>query len=311
VMGLMALACFAATSLAQYSRSRYEVTLFADPEFSGRSLSLIDDVPDLRRYKFNDRVSSIRIPPGETWEICQDVNYGNRCMTLTRSEPDLSRIGWSDRISSLRRMRRSGSGGYSDRRFEPEGPGITVFTEPDYGGEGATFREDVPDLQAYELSDRISSVRIPRGEVWEVCQDINYGNRCRVISESEPDLGRIGWRRRISSLRRVRADSPTASGGRGTSRPGGPGITVFADRDFRGESATFDEDVPDLRPYRLSDRISSLSIPRGETWEVCQDINYGNRCEVFTSSEPNLERVGWNDRISSLRRAPGDRSRSR
>jgi hypothetical protein len=204
---LVAVTCLAATALAQYGRSRSEVTIFADPEFSGRSLTVRGDVPDLRRYRFNDRVSSIRIPAGETWEICQDVNYGNRCMTLTRSEPDLSRIGWNDRVSSLRQVRggRSGSG-RGGRLFEPEGPGITVFADSNYNGEGATFREDIPDLRPYDLSDKISSFRIARGEAWEVCQDIHYANRCQVFSGDESSLRRLGWDNRISSLRRADTD---------------------------------------------------------------------------------------------------------
>ena len=87
---------------------------------------------------------------------------------------------------------------------------------------------------------------------------------------------------------------------------GGVGITVFEDREFRGRSATFREDVPDLRKFNLNDRITSLRIARGETWEICIDVDYGGRCQVFSASEPDLhDRGGWNDEISSLRRIRG------
>ena len=46
------------------------------------------------------------------------------------------------------------------------------------------------------------------------------------------------------------------------------GITVYDDRDFRGRNANFRNDVADLRPSGMNDRIVSLEIARGETWEV-------------------------------------------
>ena len=85
-------------------------------------------------------------------------------------------------------------------------------------------------------------------------------------------------------------------------RYSGRGITVYADPDFRGASTTIREDTPDLRGFGLNDKISSIEVPNGEAWEICQDINYGNRCQVITGSVSDLRGMGWNDRISSLRR---------
>ena len=186
--------------------------------------------------------------------------------------------------------------------------GITVFTDPDFGGESASFREDTPDLVGYGLNDKISSIRISRGESWEVCQDIDYANRCQVISRDIANLREIGWDNRISSLRRL--------GGGGFSRGRPPfypepayrgGMMVFTDRDFKGESASFRENAADLVAFGLNDKISSIRIPPGESWEVCQDINFGNRCQIITRSISDLKSIGWDDRISSLRRV--ERSR--
>ena len=186
--------------------------------------------------------------------------------------------------------------------------GVTVFADEDFGGESASFRDDTPDLVGYDLNDKISSIRVSPGESWEVCQDINYGNRCQVINRNIPNLRSIGWNDRISSLRRL-------GGGRsGWGRPPtypepGPrgGMTVFTDRDFRGESTSFREDAPDLVAYGLNDKISSIRIPSGESWEVCQDINFVNRCQIITRTISDLRSIGWDDRISSLRRV--ERSR--
>ena len=177
------------------------------------------------------------------------------------------------------------------------GGGIVVFTDSDFQGESASFRDDTPDLVGYGLNDKISSIRIAPGEVWEVCQDIDYANRCQVINRSVTNLRSIGWDDRISSLRRVRGRFD-----RGRSQEPVGGIMVFTDRDFRGESTSFREDAADLVAYGLNDKVSSIRLSPGETWEVCQDINFANRCQIITRSIPDLRSIGWDNRISSLRR---------
>ena len=79
-------------------------------------------------------------------------------------------------------------------------------------------------------------------------------------------------------------------------------MTVYANTNYRGQSATFHNDTPNLVSFNLNDKVSSIRIPNGETWEVCQDINYESQCEVLSASVTDLGRNGWGDRISSLRR---------
>src|SRR5262245_45335050 len=82
----------------------------------------------------------------------------------------------------------------------------------------------------------------------------------------------------------------------------GGGITVYSDIDFRGDSARFRGDVPDLVRVGLNDTISSIQIANGETWQICQDVNFGGRCQLISGSIADLRRMNWNDRISSMRR---------
>jgi hypothetical protein len=82
---------------------------------------------------------------------------------------------------------------------------------------------------------------------------------------------------------------------------GGVGITVWSDANFRGQSATFRSATPDLRSVGLTNNISSLRIGRGETWEACEQPNFGGRCQVFSGEARDLGQTSWNDKISSLR----------
>ena len=91
----------------------------------------------------------------------------------------------------------------------------------------------------------------------------------------------------------------SAQWGRGNN--GYSGITVYEDPDFRGDSVTFRNEVPDLRQHGLNDRISSLEVNGNQAWEVCRDINFSGGCRVFQGSIEDLRGEGWNDRISSMR----------
>lgn len=102
-------------------------------------------------------------------------------------------------------------------------------------------------------------------------------------------------------------------GGNRPGWPGGPGggngggwgntsITVYRDANYRGQSMTFRQEVPNLRNSGLNDAISSMRLGRG-SWEVCEDANYRGRCQVVSGDVSNLGRTGMNDRISSLRPA--------
>ena len=179
------------------------------------------------------------------------------------------------------------------------GVGLTVFADPGFRGESATFRDDVSNLQSVGLNDRISSLRVGRGEVWEVCEDANYAGRCQVVSGSEADLRSVRWSDIISSARRIRG------GGRGSGRGRGRGqlrgsLELFSDVRFSGERRAFSDEVSNLQFVDFNDRARSLRVEGPGSWEICVDANYQN-CVVVNGDSPDLQRLGMTRRISSLR----------
>ncbi len=97
-------------------------------------------------------------------------------------------------------------------------------------------------------------------------------------------------------------------GGWDDNRPGQGGgwnqssITVYRDANYRGQSMSFRDEVPNLRNLGMNDAISSIRLSRG-SWEVCEDANYRGRCEVVRGDIRDLRNTGLNDKISSLRPA--------
>lgn len=172
------------------------------------------------------------------------------------------------------------------------GAGITVFTDQNFRGRSSTFRQDVYDLEPLGINDKISSLRVGRGEQWEVCEHSNFQGRCVVVSGEEPDLRRNDWNDVISSLRRVRR-GPVDPPSQGDSY-----LVLFDRTNYRGTPTNYNGPTPDL--YSLSGRAQSVTIGRG-AWELCTGRNYTGRCVTLDRSVPDLASYYLRNRVSSVR----------
>ena len=177
----------------------------------------------------------------------------------------------------------------------PGGVGLTVFTEANFGGRSATFREDVPNLADSGLNDRIVSLRAPRGEYWEVCEHSRYRGRCVVVSGEEPDLSRNGWSNTISSIRRVQRGDAGVDGEEDRG-----GLVLFARPGFTGERRRVLRAIPDLSELGFDDRAISLRVGRGESWDVCTETRYRD-CQRVDEDVRDLREIDLRGRISSVR----------
>ncbi len=173
------------------------ITVFADRNFTGQSANFRSNVSDLTKYRMNDMISSLRVGPGETWQVCVDKDYKGRCQTFSGSEGDLNRIGWSGVISSMRRIQNAGPiGGMRP----PEGgrARITFFDRPNYQGRSRTLTDPAESLGFF--SNRAGSIRV-EGGTWDVCDGVGFRGRCLTVSRNVPDLSRFGLDGQISSAR--------------------------------------------------------------------------------------------------------------
>ncbi len=173
------------------------------------------------------------------------------------------------------------------------GVGITVFEDSNYRGDNATFRNDEPDLRRARFANRISSLQVAQGEMWEVCEGRNYQPPCQVFSGNEPNLDRRNWNDRISSLRRVR------QAGGGPFSPNAGTVVLYTDELFRGQSMTITGGVPSLGGF--NDRARSVRVTGG-SWELCEDSDY-RKCRVVDRDWSNLASIDMSRRVSSVRPA--------
>lgn len=78
-------------------------------------------------------------------------------------------------------------------------------------------------------------------------------------------------------------------------------VTFYEGEGFRGRAFTTDRDVADFRGSGFNDRASSAVVDHGR-WEVCEAVEFGGRCVVLREGAyDSLDRMGIDDRISSVR----------
>lgn len=78
-------------------------------------------------------------------------------------------------------------------------------------------------------------------------------------------------------------------------------ITLYKHTSNGGKSRSFDGDVPDLNNYAFGNMASSAVVQSG-VWQICDRPNYRGFCIVLDRSQPNFNRLGFNDRAESIRR---------
>ena len=77
-------------------------------------------------------------------------------------------------------------------------------------------------------------------------------------------------------------------------------ITLYQNRDFRGDTLTLRRAAPDLERTGFNDTASSVVVREG-VWEVCTDPNFRGNCTQLQPGEYNRLEGALNDRVASAR----------
>ncbi|WP_269714652.1 beta/gamma crystallin-related protein [Caulobacter sp. NIBR2454] len=200
-------------------------------------------------------------------------------------------------------------------QFRPDRPGrpdrdrasLTLYERPNFRGRSITFTDSVRNLASTGFNDRAGSARV-NGR-WRVCEDRDYRSRCEYLAGDVANLGALGMDRKVSSAARVddwRPEPPRP--GPGFPHPGpGPGpqpggaprLLLFSEPNFRGQQVEIYEPTTNLSSRGFNDRaMSARTIGR---WQVCEDRDYGRRCETLYGDFGDLGILGMNRLITSAR----------
>jgi len=86
------------------------IFLYEHTNFTGFNQPFYHDIPDLRQYNWNDKVSSIKVGTHIMIVLYADINYGGASITLygatvcknTNGQYSSMPSGWNDRVSSFK-----------------------------------------------------------------------------------------------------------------------------------------------------------------------------------------------------------------
>jgi hypothetical protein len=183
------------------------ITVYEDPEFRGDSFTFRSEVADLREHRLNDRISSLEVDGNQAWEVCRDINFGGGCRVFHGTIDDLRSEGWNDRISSMRavgfargRSSRGGVWGNPRGNADNRQSRLVLFDRPNFRGDARNVLNSATNLGS--AGDRVRSVQV-YGGTWELCDGAFRNARCVTVSESVPDVRRLGFRNGVASAREV------------------------------------------------------------------------------------------------------------
>ena len=183
--------------------------------------------------------------------------------------------GFSDRISSVRMFGRSE---------------VTVYQDRNFGGPSLRLRDDVANLQSYQVSpghswnDRISSIAVGGGGGWgwDHDRDRNQDHDHDWDRDRDWDQDRDRDRR--------------------------GGACFYKEANFQGERFCVDKgERVDNVPPGFGDRISSIRIFGRTEVTLYQDSNFGGHNLRLRNDVNNLQSYqvapghSWNDRVSSMK----------
>lgn len=111
-------------TLALATQAMAQITFYEGEGFRGRTFVASRSIPNLQRFGFNDRASSVIVKSGR-WEVCDDEQFEGNCVVLRAGSYDsLDRLGLNNEISSVRPVNRNAS--YDDDNW------IEPLPEPNY-----------------------------------------------------------------------------------------------------------------------------------------------------------------------------------
>lgn len=307
-----------------------DITLFTGADFSGRDVTVRNDMRNLQEIGFNDRAASMVVQSG-IWEVCVHADFGGECRVY---EPgryrNLDRLG--GQISSLREV---AGGGYGrnerderrERRANRRGgrdAGLVLFDSTDLRGRSMIVHGDAYDMTSTGFNDRTQSM-VVEGGTWEVCQHKDFGGACRVFGPGQYNNLDRAFHRSISSVRLVgnergrgnaygvrNGDEQRGYEQRGYDQRGDQrgyeqrgyeqrgAVELFSEAGFGGQGVRVQDEVRNLQSLDFNDRAGSMMIGSGE-WELCEHADFRGRC--MTYGPGRYDRLGnLHHSVSSLRR---------
>lgn len=172
---------------------------------------------------------------------------------------------------------------------------VELYGRPGFQGARLSLDQATPDLGAYGLAARASSLVVVRGH-WEFCTQPRFRGSCVTLAPGRYERLPPALDDALMSMRPVRAPidpRPTPAAGYGQAQ-----IRLYAG-DFNGPELRLGDAVSDLRSQAFNDSAVAVEVVAGQ-WELCSDGGFAGDCMRFGPGRHWLP-PALRDRLSSLR----------
>ncbi|HJZ48077.1 MAG TPA: beta/gamma crystallin-related protein [Roseiflexaceae bacterium] len=256
------------------------VYLYESPNYRGRCIKIIGDVPDLGAVNFNDTASSVRIVGDWITSLFENRDYGGASSFFTDSDANLVNNTIGDNRASSVGARRGTRETLCDG-----GEGVYLYDQLNFRGRCTKVTDSYPDLSPLSFNNIVSSIRFV-GSGWTAALyvDQNYGGARSVFTKDDPDLRN----------NTVGDDSASSIGvsrsgiSQADNCNGGEGVYLYEHANYQGRCVKFTTGSPDLRTVGFDDTASSIRLVGSWTATLYRDLNGTGIASTFTGDDPNL-----------------------
>lgn len=121
------------------------VTLYDHAGYKGRTISFADDTPSMGKFKFNDKMASVKlIKKSDCITVYEHSNYKGLSYAICDDLTSLSADNFNDKISSI--------------KVHDNYP--VIFEHSKFNGKYFMAYKDVKNLKDINFNDKVSSIKI-------------------------------------------------------------------------------------------------------------------------------------------------------
>jgi hypothetical protein len=252
-----------------------QVLIYEDVGYGRSAQALYPGVYNASALKIgNDKLSSVRVPPGWSVRLYRDDNLSGAFVDLSADAPDLGDRAFNDVTSSI-----LVSG--------PLTPSPVLYKDSAFSGQGQRLYPGVYNAGDLAIgNDEASSLSVPGGWSVTLYKDSNFKGESVTYTASTGAL--LGLNDEVSSVKVV-------------GPPGTNPVIVFKDADYSGPAQA-------LWPGRYmqddltigNDDLTSMIVPAGWSVSLTQNDPFWGELRTYTSSTSSVSGTGFNDRTSGV-----------
>lgn len=174
------------------------VIVYEYPNHGGRGAHLCTNVANLELWRWNRKLSSVKIGSGAFALLYDQINFQGNNIQITRSWPNFSGFKWDNRASSIV----VGPITFNPTKDTKPLPGcFIIYDAINYQGKGAYICGDFGELTPYNWDNKVSSIKVGPGTVGFIYDYKFFKGRVLRIQTDTPNLRTFGWDERTSSIK--------------------------------------------------------------------------------------------------------------